>query len=211
MPYNIIYAGLNTYDPLYVLLGLIAITLAAPFLWFAGIFIQAKLFSGMHSNIAGTKSKQAQDIRKRIKSARECINQHRMTDDTLMANDGREMVIVRHEPSPSREDAIQWDLFMFTTTNERANWNPATGLDGIPADKLFYVVVNSMTLEYYLMRFDEHNEAQTYFRNLWQSGVKKIEASEFEKVALQGFAQSLGSEAAKKSGDDKKEKEGDNE
>ena len=206
--FNAIMAGLASLNPNSIFVVSIVLITAFPFLWYLGKWIQLKLDWKIHSSMTQmTKTKKALKPEVRYKNARECINFHRQTDPHLMANDGREMIIIRHEPSPSREDAIQWDMFVFTTTEEHTNWNPITGLDGVSPDKLFYVFVNSMTGESYLMRFDDHLKAQEYFRHLWQSGVKKVEASEFEKRALTGFFEEKGKLAAHKDEDKEKESE----
>ncbi len=212
--WDMIIGGIQTLSALSVIVVIFLLILGIPFVWFLGMFIQAKLLNRMHGSITA-KPKNALKMEKRIEFARKCINDHRMTDPIMMSDNGREMVIIRHEPSPSREDAIQWDIFLFTTTDERANWNPMTGLDGIPHDKLFYVITNSMTGESYLMRFEQHDEAQKYFRNLWQSGVMKIEATEYDKAlrtaVLQGIGSEVGKKAIHKEDDEDKSKEESNE
>ena len=204
---DIIISGFQTLNAMSVFIGVLLILFGLPFAFMIGKIIQAKWDIKAHGAITGTKTKKAQDMKKRIKIARECINQHRMTDPHMMANNGREMVIIRHEPSPSREDAIQWDLFTFTTTEEKSNWNPLLGIDGIAADKVFYVYVNSMTLEYYLMRFDNYDDASDFLMKLWQSGIMKVEASELDKALRASVIQGIGGEIGKKSVEEKKEEE----
>ena len=171
-------------------------------------WIAPYLFRKQHGTLTGSaKVNKAMKPEKRRKLAREYINELRMTDPAMQAANGYEMVLIRNEPSPSRDDAIQWDMFVFTTTQEASDWNPMLGIDGISWDKLFYIIENSMTGECNLMRFDSHEDAQKYLWKLWQSGVMKIEASEYDKIMKRGFAQQLGGEIAKKTVDDKKEEE----
>lgn len=176
-----------------------------PIGYLIGEWINLKFKMKAGHALTSTKLKEVLKQEHREKNARECLNRHRMIDPNLDATYSQPMEIISREASPSRDDAVQWELFAFTTQEQYSNWNPVMGTDGIPSEFIFYVYVNCHTGEAYFRRFERYDDAVQKLDNLWMKGVKKHEASEFEKHSKRAFDEEMAKLAAHRTADDKKE------
>lgn len=176
-----------------------------------GEYINAKFRMKIGHDMMGTKLKNVMKQEQREKNARECLNRHRMIDPNLSAMANQEMEIVAREPSPSRQDAIQWEIFAFTSQEQKAKWNPLMGIDGIPSEYIFYVTVNCHTGEAYFRRFESYEDAVQKLDTLWIKGVEKREKSPLEKQAEMGMAEELGKLTAHNKSESDEKQEGNDE
>lgn len=185
--------------------------LAIPFLIMIGEYVQTKLKLRLHGSLV-TKINKTLPQETRIENARKFINNLRETDYALTSYGPQSMgmELVNCYLSPSRDDAIPWDLYIFTTVEVLPTMNPSiSGIGhttGIRPDELFYVFENAVTGECDLRKFKRVEDAIEALDKQWRSGVKVISASEYEKEALKGFFEQKGKIAADKS----ENKEGDN-
>lgn len=203
--WGVVSAGLlsfNQYSIVIIILGLLALGPAYLF----GKWLELKAHVRTIGSISTTKLKQVLKQEQREKNARECLNRFRKTDPYLMATRHQEMEIISRIPSPSRDDAVQWEMFVFTTEEEYANFDPSIGIEGIAPERLFFVMVNCHTGESYFQKFENYDAALEWLRNIWNWGIKKIEASEIEKQLASGVLQGMGMEAAKSSSSDSGDK-----